>query len=93
MAAQLGVTPDTPDAKVDVGIAGVGGTENVVLRVPDVTLKTGDTSEVFPQVVSIDLKNISRMIGTEISGVIGYDFLSKYKVMLDYNKAEIRLLR
>ena len=93
MAGQLGVTPDTPDAKVDVGIAGVGGTENVVLRVPDVTLKTGDTSEVFPQVVSIDLKNISRMIGTEISGVVGYDFLSKYKVMLDYNRAEIRLLK
>jgi predicted aspartyl protease len=93
MAAQLGVTPDTPDAKVDVGIAGVGGTENVVLRVPDVTLKTGDTSEAFPQVVSIDLKNISRMIGTEISGVLGYDFLSKYKVMLDYNKAEVRLLK
>jgi tetratricopeptide (TPR) repeat protein len=93
MAAKLGVTEDTPDAKVDVGIAGVGGTENVVLRVPDVTLKVGDTNEIFPQVVSIDLKNISRMIGTEISGVVGYDFLSKYKVTLDYNKAEIRLVK
>ena len=93
MAAKLGVTEDTPDAKVDVGIAGVGGTESVVLRVPEVMLKTDDNNEVFPQLVSIDLKNISRMIGTEIAGVLGYDFLSKYKVMLDYTKAEIRLLR
>ena len=91
MAAQLGVNEDTPGAKVDLGIAGVGGFEGVVLKVPNVTFKTAKNSEAFPQVVSIDLKQISKMIGTEVSGVIGYDFFSEYKLILDYYQAEVTL--
>jgi predicted aspartyl protease len=91
MAAQLGVNENTPGAKVDLGIAGVGGFEGVVLKVPSVTFKTPRNSEAFPQVVSIDLKQISKMIGTEVSGVVGYDFFSDYKVSLDYYAAEVTL--
>jgi predicted aspartyl protease len=91
MAAQLGVRENTPGAKVDMGIAGVGGFEGVVLKVPDVTFKTEKNSEAFPQVVAIDLKQISKMIGTEVAGVIGYDFLSDYKLTLDYYAGEIRI--
>jgi predicted aspartyl protease len=91
MAAQLGVNENTPGAKVDLGIAGVGGFEGVVLKVPNVTFKTSRNSETFPQVVSIDLKQISKMIGTEVSGVVGYDFFSDYKVSLDYYAAEVTL--
>ncbi len=40
MAAQLGINENTPGAKVDLGIAGVGGFEGVVLKVPNVTFKT-----------------------------------------------------
>jgi hypothetical protein len=74
-----------------MGITGVGGFEGVVLKVPNVTFKTPRNSEVFPQVVSIDLKQISRMIGTEVSGVVGFDFLSDYKLTLDYYASEIML--
>jgi predicted aspartyl protease len=91
MAAQLGVNENTPGAKVDMGIAGVGGFEGVVLKVPNVTFKTARNSEVFPQVVSIDLKQISKMIGTEVSGVVGFDFLSDYKLALDYYASAIML--
>jgi hypothetical protein len=91
MAAQLGVNENTPGAKIDMGITGVGGFEGVVLKVPNVTFKTPRNSEVFPQVVSIDLKQISRMIGTEVSGVVGFDFLSEYKLTLDYYASEIML--
>jgi tetratricopeptide (TPR) repeat protein len=91
MAAKLGVTEDTPGAKVEMGVAGVGGVEGVVLSVPAVTLKTAQNSEEFRRLVAIDLKNISRMIGTEVSGVLGYDFLSSFKLTLDYNTAEIFL--
>ncbi len=91
MAAQLGVREDTPGAKVDLGIAGVGGFEGTVLKISDVTLKTPKNAETYPQIVSIDLKQISKMIGTEVSGVVGYDFFSDYKLTLDYNAAEIRL--
>jgi hypothetical protein len=91
MAEQLGINPNTPGAKIDLGIAGVGGFEGVVLRVPNVTFKTGKNTEEFPQVVAIDLGQISKMIGTEVAGVAGYDFFSAYKVTLDYYGAEIRL--
>ena len=91
MAAQLGVNQNTPGAKIDLGIAGVGGFEGLVLKVPNVTFKTARNTETFPQVVAIDLKQISKMIGTEIAGVAGYDFFSDYKVTLDYYAAEVRL--
>ena len=93
MAANLGITVNTPGAKVDLGLSGVGGFEGVVLKVPNVTMKTAKNSEVFPQVVSIDLKEISKMIGTEIAGVVGFDFLEDYKVTLDYYAAEVRLVK
>jgi predicted aspartyl protease len=91
MAAQLGINENTPGAKIDLGIAGVGGFEGVVLKVPNVTLKTPKNAELFPQVVSIDLKQISKMLGTEVAGVAGYDFFSDYKLTLDYNAAEVKL--
>ena len=93
MAAKLGITPDSPGAKVEMGLAGVGGMEGVVLKVTNVTFKTAKNSEEFPQVVAIDLKEISKMVGTEISGVVGFDFLENYKVTLDYNKVEVRLTK
>jgi len=93
MAATLGVDEKTPGAKIDLGIAGVGGFEGVVLRVPNVTFKTAKNSETFPQVVSINLKELSKMIGTEIAGVIGFDFLDEYKLTLDYYAAEVRLTK
>ena len=91
MAAKLGVNENTPGAKIDLGIAGVGGFEGVVLRIPNVTLKTAKNTEAFPQLVSIDLKEVSKMLGTEVAGVVGYDFFSEYKVTLDYYAAEVRL--
>ncbi|PYR83208.1 MAG: hypothetical protein DMG19_19730, partial [Acidobacteria bacterium] len=91
MAAQLGINQNTPGAKIDLGIAGVGGFEGIVLKVPNVTFKTAKNTETFPQVVAIDLKQISKMIGSEVAGVVGYDFFSEYKLSLDYYGAEVRL--
>src|SRR5262249_30468302 len=90
-AEQLGINPNTPGAKIDLGIAGVGGFEGVVLRVPNVTFKTAKNTEAYPQVVAIDLKQISKMIGTEVAGVAGYDFFSDYKITIDYYASEVRL--
>jgi predicted aspartyl protease len=93
MAAELGVSPNTPGAKVDMGIAGVGGFEGIVLQIPKVTFKTAKNIEAFPRVVAIDLKQISKTIGTEVAGVAGYDFFSDYKLTLDYDAGEIRLTK
>jgi predicted aspartyl protease len=93
MAAQLGINENTPGAKIDLGIAGLGGFEGVVLKIPNVTFNTPKNTEAFPQVVAIDLKQISKMIGTEVSGIVGYDFFSDYKLTLDYNAAELQLAK
>ncbi len=89
LASELGVTEDTPGAKINLGIAGVGGFEGVVLRVPDVTFQVGKNVEHYPQVVSIDLSQISKMIGTEVAGVIGCDFFESRRLTLDYHAAEV----
>src|SRR5205823_11518077 len=72
--------------------SGVGGFEGVVLKIPDVAFKTPKNTEPFPEVVSIDLKQISKMIGTEVSGVVGYDFLSDYRVRSEEHTSELQSL-
>ena len=87
----MGINENTPGAKVDLGIGGVGGFAGVVLLVPKVTLKAAGHSEPFDRVLSIDLQPISKMLQTEVAGLVGFDFLEKYKLTLDYYKAEVRL--
>ncbi len=91
LGATLGVDEDTPGAKIDLGLAGITGFEGTVLRVDDVTFTTPKNREEYSYVVSIDMEEISNMLGTEISGVVGYDFLENYRVTIDFQKAEVRL--
>jgi predicted aspartyl protease len=93
MANAMGVNEKTPGAQVDLGIAGVGGAQGITLMLPPVTLKTARQSEALSQALAIDLKEVSKMLGTEVSGVAGFDFLSKYKLTIDYYKAEIHLTK
>ena len=91
LASAMGITEKTPGAKVDVGIGGVGGAQGTVLMLPQVTLKTTRQSQLLNQTLAIDLNDISKMLGTEISGVAGFDFLQNYKLTLDYYNARIHL--
>ena len=89
--------------EVIVGLAAptAGGLDVIDVKVPKKVIKDGPAivtmaltflvDEAFPQVVAIDLKQISKMIGTEVAGVAGYDFFSNYKIIIDYYGAEIRL--
>ncbi len=91
MAGSLGVNKDTPGAALNVPIGGVGGLDDGVLMVPAVTLKTPMETKRFDVLLAIELKDMSNLIQTELSGVLGYDSLKDYRVSLDYHKAEIRL--
>ncbi len=91
LANAMGINEKTPGALVDLGIVGVGGAQGTTLMLPQLTLKTARQSETLNQAVAIDLQDISRMLGTEVSGVAGFDFLQNYKLTLDYYKAEIHL--
>jgi tetratricopeptide (TPR) repeat protein len=91
MANALGINKDTPGAAVDLPIGGIGGIDDGVLMVPSVTLKTPFETKRYDRVMAIELKSMSSLIQTELSGVIGYDTLKNYRVTLDYQRAEIRL--
>ena len=93
MAGNLGVNKNTPGAALNLPIGGVGGLDNGVLMVPGVTLKTPMETKRFDVLLAIELKDMSSLIQTELSGVLGYDSLKDYRVTLDYHKAEIRLSR
>lgn len=93
VANALGINDKTPGAKVNLGIGGVGGAQEMVLMLPKLTLKTSRQSETLSQVLAIDFKDISKMLGTEVSGIAGFDFLQNYKLTLDYYKAEIHLTK
>ena len=93
MANAMGINEKTPGAVVDMGIAGVGGAQGVTLMLPQLTLKTVRQSEILGQTLAIDLQSISKMLGTEVSGVAGFDFMKNYKLTLDYHKAEIHLTK
>lgn len=84
-AAKLGVDENTPGAKIDAALAGVGGFQASVLLVREVALGVASATEAFSQLVAINTREMSRMIGTEVSGVLGFDFLEDYKVIIDYN--------
>ena len=91
MANNLGVNKNTPGAKVDLPIGGIGGLDNGLLMVPKVTLKTPVQSKDFDFLMALELKDMSALIQTELSGVLGYDSWKDYRLTLDYHKAEIRL--
>jgi predicted aspartyl protease len=91
MANNLGVTKDTPGASLNIPIGGIGGLDDGVLVVQSVNLKTPFESKHFDTMMAIELRAMSSLIQTELSGVLGYDALKDYRVTLDYQKAEVRL--
>lgn len=93
LAATLGVDQDTPGATIDLGLAGIAGFGGTVLRVDDITFRTPKNREEYSYVVAIDMREISNMLGTEVSGILGYDFLENYRLAIDFQKAEVRLFR
>jgi tetratricopeptide (TPR) repeat protein len=88
-AALLGVREDSPDSAVDIQFAGACGVTESVLSVPSVTLNLTRLKMDYNQILAVDLKEISKEVQTEISGILGGDFFSKYRVTIDYHKATI----
>jgi hypothetical protein len=71
--------------------AGAGGGDVTVGYVPHVTYAIGD-AEVRDQIVSaIPLDALEGPLGRKLDGIIGYDFLSRFVVELDYPHEQLRL--
>jgi hypothetical protein len=71
--------------------AGAGGGDVTVGYVPHVTYAIGD-AVVRDQIVStIPLDPLEAPLGRKIDGIIGYDFLSRFVVEIDYAHKRLRL--
>ena len=71
--------------------AGAGGGDVTVGYVPHVTYAVGG-AVIRDQIVSaINLDDLEKPIGRKLDGILGYDFLSRFVVELDYGRKQLRL--
>jgi len=88
-AAFLGVRDDTPDASVDIQFAGACGVTQSVLSVDRVDLSLQTMKMPYAKILAVELKEISKELRTEVSGILGGDFYSQRKVSIDYRNAKL----
>ena len=56
------------------------------------SLAVGDVTVPDLTVAAIDLSGINEKIGTEVAGILGYDFLSRFRVTIDYREKTLTLM-
>lgn len=89
----------TPDAAREVTkvhgdsdtiIKGLSGSVKKVYETSTVVLEFGSLRQVNEDMVAFDLSNISRDVGTEVSGTLGFAMLNLLKLKLDYRDALVK---
>jgi tetratricopeptide (TPR) repeat protein len=89
-ASQLDVNPDV--RRVPVRVYGTSGYDNAAFLLPfvDIEFAKGATFDQASLVV-LNLDAPSALLGFNIGGIIGHQFLGKYKVAIDLPRHEVRL--
>lgn len=72
--------------------AGAGGGDVTVSYVPHVTYAVGNATLNDQIVSAIPLDSLEQPLGRKLDGILGYDFLSRFVVELDYKHKQLRLL-
>ncbi|MCI0424017.1 MAG: aspartyl protease family protein, partial [Acidobacteria bacterium] len=88
-AAFLGIRDDTPNASVDLQFAGACGVTQSVLSVDRVELGLRTLKMPYAKILAVELKEISKELRTEVSGILGGDFYSQRKVTIDYRNTKL----
>jgi len=70
---------------------GAGGGDVVLAYVPHVTTRVGDATVSDQIVAAINLDDIERMLQRPVDGILGYDFISRFVIELDYAHSSMRL--
>ncbi|HUS32279.1 MAG TPA: retropepsin-like aspartic protease [Kofleriaceae bacterium] len=70
---------------------GAGGGDVVLSYVPGVTTKVGGATVSNQIVAAILLDDIEKMLGRPLDGILGYDFLSRFVIEIDYANQQMRL--
>ena len=89
----------TPDAAREVTkvhgdsdtiVKGLSGSVKKVYETGTVVLEFGSLRQKNEDMVAFDLSNISRDVGTEVSGTLGFAMLNLLKIKLDYRDALVK---
>jgi tetratricopeptide (TPR) repeat protein len=83
-ARALGANPDQATDRLDMQFAGACGVTQSVIPLKDITLKVRDLQKNYPQILALDLNEVSRELQTEILGILGMDFWGDRSITLDY---------
>ena len=74
----------------DTVIKGLSGSVKKVYETGTVVLEFGSLRQKNEEMVAFDLSNISRDVGTEVSGTLGFAMLNLLKLKLDYRDALVK---
>jgi hypothetical protein len=72
-------------------VGGAGPSRVAGARVDDASVAVEDSPLTQPVVSAIDLSRLPRLEGHRIDGILGYDFISRYVVAIDYARHELRV--
>lgn len=92
-------TSVTPDLASRVGklrdatprVSGLSGEVKKVFVLDGATLRFSSATQSLDKVAAFDRHSLSKELGTEVSGFIGYDLLQKMKVILNYRDGVVEL--
>jgi tetratricopeptide (TPR) repeat protein len=82
LKAASSVTKVKSNPWADVG--GVNGSVDKVYRADKINIQLGRLHSDNQSIDSIDLSSLCRSVGTEISGMFGFDMLSRLEIKIDY---------
>jgi predicted aspartyl protease len=92
------LTNITPEAARRMGemrplhntVIGLSGGVNSSFVGDDVTLQFGGMRRSDQHIISVDLHSVSKNVGTEVSGLIGFSTLESMKLVIDYRDGWVR---
>jgi len=73
-------------------LTGVSGRIDDIRKVDEVRIGLAGIEQVSHLTMAFDLDGISRILGTEIGGLIGYPFLLRCVISIDYRTGSIRII-
>ena len=76
-----------PMRPLNTMVTGMSGGANSAFIADDVTLEFGNVRRQNQRVITVDLHSVSKDLGTELAGQIGFNTLENMRVVIDYRDA------
>jgi hypothetical protein len=82
-----------PSRKIALKVYGTSGWDREAFLLPGVNIKFNDIAYPNFSVVVLNLRAPSVLLGFEVGGIVGHRFLSPYRVSLDLERSQLRMLK